>query len=628
MPSYSDRNELIKMLSNQAYFDAINKPKDPAKPIQVVGKDGQTGRSLLSHPDGGVTSNGVQRFNTAVPQDGFVAARIDPYSNAIAIDGRQRRETARVNQILEEVLTSNIAAVSASGTAISVFNGDTTDEVYQIPLIENSDEPAWTVIYTAINKTGTDLDDWLVNAVLRKKLENPFTVSADYLFISIEANNTKTFAANIPSVDPEGYEFNYPVAFTLSGSNRLTEGLTGISIFYQNNFASWIDISNTKTNPPSTRKKFTGTAQTNGRLPYNINLYRNGEPIAGLIVYKENFSDPEPNIIYTLATDLFDNDNPLFGGLTSYSVTVNGVGTILYLGGQDSSLLGVAPRSFSDYGVAATYTMSIDEDVAESIVEPTAISYSNKFRVYSFVDGVTTLEDSQYLSFTNDSTPDPTQTIVINQKTNKSTSVPQTYSRAIRQPDLRSNNRLGLIYLNGTGVGTEIIRSSFGSPIGFFEGQFNTFIVERYQGRVVNERGILAIGKNGESSLVEKFSRVEVIEGVPTNVFDYIYYDGNTSVTFTKEDLTTPSNLYANPVPTPENPEPIPDPRNDSLVFNICIGSLNLIDGKLYLATKFNTEEKTGDGLIVDLSKPLPTFTKFDIEYTGDLSGNISVIEP
>jgi hypothetical protein len=492
-----------------------------------------------------------------------------------------------------------------------VFNGDTTEEVYQIPLIENSDEPAWAVIYTAINKTGTDIDDWLVNAVLRKKLVNPFKVSDDYLFVSIDAGSVQTFTANIPSVDTEGYEFNYPVVTTQRFSPPPIEGLTGISIFYQNNFASWIDISNAKTTPESTRKRFTGIELEDGRLPYNINLYRNGEPIAGIIVYKKNFFDPSPNIIYTLSTSLNDLGNPSFGGLTEYFVSFNGVGTRLYLGGQDSSLLGIAPVTFFDYGVEAIYTMTIDEDIAESVVEPTAISYSNKFRACSFVDGVL-LEDVQYASFTNDSTPDPSQNIVINQKTNKSTGVLQTYRRVLKQPELGFNNRLGLNYLGTSqGIGTEIIRSSLGSPIGSFQGGFNTFILERYQGRIVNERGILAIGNNGRSSLVEKFSRVEIIEGVPTNVFDYIYSDGDTSITFTKADLTTPSDLLV----------------SSAFILNVKIGRLNLIDGKLYIATGFAI------GLIVDLSQTPPTFTTFDIEYTGDFPilaevGDISVIEP
>jgi hypothetical protein len=167
MPSsYEDRNQLIKILANQAYFDAINKPKNDAKAIQVVGTDGQTGRKLLRHPDGGVTSNGEQRFNTAVPSDGFVAARIDPNSNTIAIDGRQRRGDALVNRIFEEAEATGLiiaVAVLKEGSKSTVYiigDRSTPDEVYTY---DNTKED---IGRGHLVKTGEDLDDWAFTALI------------------------------------------------------------------------------------------------------------------------------------------------------------------------------------------------------------------------------------------------------------------------------------------------------------------------------------------------------------------------------------------------------------------------------------------------------------------------------
>ena len=226
MPSYEERNELIKALSNQAYFDAINKPKALNKAIQDVGIDGQTGRTLLSHPDGGLSSNGVKRFNTASPSDGFVAARIDPYSNAIAIDGRQRREDDRVNRIIEEEVTSNIIFlfrednITVSGretTMVLSIGGDRADleEVYRGTLYYPF------VSALRIHKTGLGIDDWVITFLYDAVVSAPDIIRPD--------------TPSVYVITPDGVSiFPFPTQilpfFRIVGGDREADGLSAYSV--------------------------------------------------------------------------------------------------------------------------------------------------------------------------------------------------------------------------------------------------------------------------------------------------------------------------------------------------------------------------------------------------------------
>ena len=177
MPTYEERNELIKALSNQAYFDAINKPKALNKAIQDVGIDGQTGRTLLRHPDGGLTSNGVKHFNTAAPSDGFVSARIDPYSNAIALGYRDYVRSEFVNRVDDAVTLYDLIAVFMTPDD-SLYVGGDRYEPELIYNIEDIEDGYLIRQQISINKTA---DGYILNFVKTP----PFSSSLPHYFCSI-----------------------------------------------------------------------------------------------------------------------------------------------------------------------------------------------------------------------------------------------------------------------------------------------------------------------------------------------------------------------------------------------------------------------------------------------------------
>jgi hypothetical protein len=89
MPSYKERSELIKALSEDQYFKArLN--KDESESVRIGDRDGTTGRYQILRQDGGITSNGIKTFNQASPQDGFVRA-LGNGNGGIALDHRNRK---------------------------------------------------------------------------------------------------------------------------------------------------------------------------------------------------------------------------------------------------------------------------------------------------------------------------------------------------------------------------------------------------------------------------------------------------------------------------------------------------------------------------------------------------------
>ena len=99
MPTYNERAQLIKALSEQQYFDAL-KEKEQNKDVRIGDRIGNTGRYQVLSADGGVASNGVKTFNASLPSDGFV--RGTKGGNAIALDHRNVKR-AEPKRKVEEV---------------------------------------------------------------------------------------------------------------------------------------------------------------------------------------------------------------------------------------------------------------------------------------------------------------------------------------------------------------------------------------------------------------------------------------------------------------------------------------------------------------------------------------------
>lgn len=104
---YKKRAELIKALSEQQYFDA--RLKNESESARIGDRDGMTGRHLVLRQDGGVTSNGVKTFNTALPTDGFV--RNIQGANAIALDHRNMRSPQRARKATDEIAEPNLVNI-------------------------------------------------------------------------------------------------------------------------------------------------------------------------------------------------------------------------------------------------------------------------------------------------------------------------------------------------------------------------------------------------------------------------------------------------------------------------------------------------------------------------------------
>jgi len=121
MQSYEVRSQLIKQLSNQAYFDALKRLDAQKKDVRVGAYDGRTGRYQILHADGGITSNGISLSNAAPPADGFVRGQQNPNNNAIAIGYRRYQEEDFIRVLEEEVVNEPPLPFVESFGVLSIF---------------------------------------------------------------------------------------------------------------------------------------------------------------------------------------------------------------------------------------------------------------------------------------------------------------------------------------------------------------------------------------------------------------------------------------------------------------------------------------------------------------------------
>ena len=179
MTLYQERSRQNKALSEQQYFDALkqrDRLADGKEKMQIIAPDGQTGRYLISRSDGGVTSNGDKMFNAAPPQDGFVRPSKNPHSNAIALDHRNVKVTQFLptEETVEES-TSNVIFLfrdseTRDGIVYLTFwvGGDRAEPEQIYECAEAFEDTTLEFVYGAIQKTGLNLNGFVVNLILKK----------------------------------------------------------------------------------------------------------------------------------------------------------------------------------------------------------------------------------------------------------------------------------------------------------------------------------------------------------------------------------------------------------------------------------------------------------------------------
>jgi|GEM_PF-6930234 len=181
MPTYEERSQLIKALSEKQYFDAL-KVKEPSKNVRIGDRIGNTGRYQVLSADGGVTSNGVKTFNASLPSDGFV--RGTKGGNAIALDHRNVKRAEPKQRIEKTLLTSNIIFLLLSSVGNELFVGGDRNEPESIFTPKN------IIQFQShqITKTGIGLGDWIVTGTYLKNISidgvdtprnTQFTITSD-----------------------------------------------------------------------------------------------------------------------------------------------------------------------------------------------------------------------------------------------------------------------------------------------------------------------------------------------------------------------------------------------------------------------------------------------------------------
>jgi len=125
MPSYKERSQLIKALSEQQYFDAQIK-KDASESVRIGDRDGTTGRYQILHQDGGVTRDGIKTFNQAAPQDGFVRL-----IGGKALDHRNKKDTFN-RVITSELIRYPIVKIGFTGGSFQPIYCEDTDTFFFI----------------------------------------------------------------------------------------------------------------------------------------------------------------------------------------------------------------------------------------------------------------------------------------------------------------------------------------------------------------------------------------------------------------------------------------------------------------------------------------------------------------
>jgi hypothetical protein len=185
MPSYQERSQILKALSEQQYFDALSKrAKDKNKDVQIGSAKGDTGRYEVYNADGGISSNGVKTFNAASPSDGFV--RGTRGGNSIALDHRNIRQKAFVVPQSQTVETISSLKTLFRIDSDLYIGADRVEPIIIYSFGADADPTSATF---RIDATGTGDDDWIVTGFCLVFDSNllPYT---RYKYITITPDNT------------------------------------------------------------------------------------------------------------------------------------------------------------------------------------------------------------------------------------------------------------------------------------------------------------------------------------------------------------------------------------------------------------------------------------------------------
>ena len=171
MPSYQERSQIAKDLSEQQYYAAL-KARSTNKDVQIGSAKGDTGRYEVYNADGGITSNGIKTFNAASPNDGFV--RGIRGSNSIALDHKNiKQAVVRQKNLETPTISTPIKFLqSKEGTDYSeiYLGGDRQDPELIFTAIDGYSvgNTLDEFIFPTITTLGTNNDDWIVQVVSTK----------------------------------------------------------------------------------------------------------------------------------------------------------------------------------------------------------------------------------------------------------------------------------------------------------------------------------------------------------------------------------------------------------------------------------------------------------------------------
>jgi hypothetical protein len=208
MPSYEERSQQNKAEAEKVYYSAANTDN---KSIQIGAKRGDTGRHAVIHSDGGVTSNGDKVFNASAPQDGFV--RGNASGNAIVLEHRNISQDADI-PTEEEEPTSNIIILFKKDDALYV-GGDRAEP----ELVYELEADYRYLIPPTINKTGTGIDDYIINFVLQSTIDEDqcvFCVFTDNALLKREKTIPRGFNGNLLGTGFFVFQHGYFSSITVS----------------------------------------------------------------------------------------------------------------------------------------------------------------------------------------------------------------------------------------------------------------------------------------------------------------------------------------------------------------------------------------------------------------------------
>jgi hypothetical protein len=193
MPSYQERSQILKALSEQQYFDALSKrAKDKNKDVQIGSQKGDTGRYEVYHADGGISSNGVKTFNAANPSDGFV--RGIKGGNSIALDHKNIKNQPFV--IPQQSIFNNkslkfcLSNLTGSGQFLYVGGDRSTPEViFDRDAYYGTETENIGYVIPTFRATGIGLDDWILDLRVGRDLDTApsgysYYKNIDYLTVT------------------------------------------------------------------------------------------------------------------------------------------------------------------------------------------------------------------------------------------------------------------------------------------------------------------------------------------------------------------------------------------------------------------------------------------------------------